>query len=68
MDALSMTVRKAGVATVYLRPGGGEARLYGCISPLGSRRGSSLVAQLLKNLPTVQEILVQSLGWDNPWE
>ncbi|KAI4558483.1 hypothetical protein MJT46_013125 [Ovis ammon polii x Ovis aries] len=28
----------------------------------------SLVAQLIKNLPTMQETWVQSLGWDNPLE
>ena len=29
---------------------------------------ASLVARLIKNLPTVQETWVQSLGWDNPLE
>ena len=29
---------------------------------------ASLVAQLVKNLPTVQETWVQSLGWENPLE
>ena len=28
----------------------------------------SLVAQMVKNLPAVQEIWVQSLGWEDPWE
>ena len=27
-----------------------------------------LVAQLVKNLPTMQETLVQSLGWEDPLE
>ena len=27
--------------------------------------GASLVVQLVKNLPAVQEIRVQSLGWEN---
>jgi len=27
---------------------------------------SSLVAQKVKNLPTMQQIPVQSLGWDDP--
>ena len=27
---------------------------------------ASLVAQLVKNLPAVQEIWVQSLGWEDP--
>ena len=30
--------------------------------------GSSLVAEMVKNLPTVQETWVQSLGWDDPLE
>ena len=29
---------------------------------------ASLVAQLVKNLPVVQETLVQFLGWDDPLE
>ena len=68
MDALSMMARKAWVAIIYLRPGGGGARLCSCFSPLGSRRRSSLVVQPLKNLPAMQETLVRSLGWDNPLE
>ena len=28
----------------------------------------SLIAQLVKNLPAVQETLVQSLGWEDPLE
>ena len=30
--------------------------------------GTSLVAQLVKNLPAVQEIWVRSLGWEDPLE
>ena len=30
--------------------------------------GASLVAQKAKNPPVMQEILVQSLGWENPLE
>ena len=30
--------------------------------------GASLVAQKVKNLPTMQESQVQSLGWENPLE
>ena len=30
--------------------------------------GASLVAQLIKNLPAVQETWVQSLGWEDPLE
>ena len=29
---------------------------------------ASLVAQLVKNLPAMQEIWVQSLGWEDPLE
>ena len=28
----------------------------------------SLVAQMVKNLPAVQEVQVQSLGWEDPLE
>ena len=30
-------------------------------------RQASLVAQMVENLPTVQETWVQSLGWKYPW-
>ena len=30
--------------------------------------GASLVAQMVKNLPAMQETRVQSLGWENPLE
>ena len=30
--------------------------------------GASLVAQLVKNLPAMQEIWVHSLGWEDPLE
>ena len=26
------------------------------------------MAQIVKNLPAVQETWVQSLGWEDPWE
>ena len=29
---------------------------------------ASLVAQTVKNPPTMQETQVQSLGWEDPWE
>ena len=42
---------------------------------LGEGRGyplqdswASLVAQLVKNLPAMQETWVRSLGWEDPWE
>ena len=30
--------------------------------------GASLIAQLVKNLPAMQETWVHSLGWDDPLE
>ena len=30
--------------------------------------GASLVAQLIKNLPAMQETWIQSLGWEDPLE
>ena len=29
---------------------------------------ASLVAQMVKNLPAMQEAWVPSLGWEGPWE
>ena len=29
--------------------------------------GASLVAQLVKNLPAMQETLLRSLSWEDPW-
>ena len=41
-------------------------------TPLGYYRisptGASLVAQMVKNLPAMQETQVQSLGWEDPLE
>ena len=31
-------------------------------------KGASLVAQMVKNLPAMQEIWVQLLGWEDPLE
>ena len=33
-----------------------------------SKAGASLVAQMVKNLPAMQETQVQSLGWEDPLE
>ena len=41
-------------------------RVYDCETPLYS--GASLVAQLIKNLPSVQETWVWSLGQEDPLE
>ena len=32
------------------------------------REGASLVAQMVKNLPVMQETQVQSLAWEDPME
>ena len=39
-----------------------------CVMPIKSQFGTSLVAQLLKNLPAVLETWFQSLGWEDPLE
>ena len=46
-------------------PGSGRSPGEGIGYPL---QYSSLVAQMVKNLPTVWETWVQSLGWEDPLE
>ena len=48
-----------------LIPGSGRSAGEGISYPL-QYSWASLVAQLLKNLPTMQETLDQSLGWEDP--
>ena len=48
-------------------PGSGRSTEEGIGYPLQDSR-ASLVAQLVKNLPAMQETWVQSLGWENPPE
>ena len=36
--------------------------------PLESTLGTSLVAQMVKRLPTMQETRVRSLSWEHPLE
>ena len=48
-------------------PGSGRSPGEGIGYPL-EYSWVSLVAQLVKNLPTVQETWVQSLGWEDPLE
>ena len=50
-----------------LIPGSGRSTGEGIGYPL-QYSWTSLVAQLVKNLPTVQETWVQSLGWEDPLE
>ena len=40
-----------------------KSAVFTCISP-----GASLVAQLVKNPPAMQETSVRSLGWEDPLE
>ena len=48
-------------------PGPGRSSGEGIGSPL-QYSWVSLVAQLVKNLPTIQETWVRSLGWEDPPE
>ena len=48
-------------------PGSGRSTEEGIGYPL-QYSWASLVAQLVKNLPAMQETWVQSLGWENPPE
>ena len=42
--------------------------IYGTTQASECSHWTSLVAQMVKNLPSVQEIWVLSLGWGNPLE
>ena len=48
-------------------PGSGKSTREGVEDPL-QYSWASLVAQLIKNLPAMQETWVQSLGWEDPLE
>ena len=50
-----------------LFPGSGRSTGEGIGYPL-QYSWASLVAQLVKNLPAMQETWVQSLGWEDPLE
>ena len=39
-----------------------------CFNPHYGTQRASLVAQMVKNLPTMEETRVQSLGWEDPLE
>ena len=45
-----------------------EIELVFCSLPHPPQSPASLVAQTVKNLPSVWETWVQSLGWENPLE
>ena len=38
------------------------------LNPASGTTWASLIAQLVKNLPVMQETLVQFLGWEDPLE
>ena len=48
-------------------PGSGKSTREGVEDPL-QYSWASLVAQLIKNLPAMQETWVQFLGWEDPLE
>ena len=48
-------------------PGSGNSPGEGIVDPL-QYSGASLVAQMVKNLTTVWETWVRSLGWEDPLE
>ena len=48
-----------------LTPGSGKSSGEGISCPL-QYSWASLVAQMVKNLPAMQEACVQSLGWEDP--
>ena len=50
-----------------LIPGSGRSAREGIGYPL-QYSWASLVAELVKNLPAIQETWVQSLGWEDPLE
>ena len=41
---------------------------YNLLGKVGKCKTYSLVAQMVKNLPAMQETRVQSLGWEDPLE
>ena len=50
----------------YFFSGGGRSTIH--IITIYGKSGASLVAQLVKNPPTMQETWVRSLGWEDPLE
>ena len=58
---------KVSVWDAGLIPGSGRSHGEGTGCPL-QYSSASLVAQMVKNVPALQETWVQSLGWDDPLE
>ena len=50
----------------YFFSGGGRSTIY--IITIYGKSWASLVAQLVKNPPTMRETWVRSLGWEDPLE
>ena len=59
-----------GAALKFRVGGRGEEdrRGFGGEEDLGRHISRTLIAQLVKNLPAMQETLVLSLGWEDPLE
>ena len=53
---------------IYFLPALPHTNSHLIINSLKSVTGASLMAQMVKNLPTMQEIEVRSLGWEDPLE
>ena len=55
---------------IWLDPVNGWSSLGsdGCQSVLFVAEGASLVARMVKNLPTMQETWIRSLGWEDVLE
>ena len=55
--------------SVFLEKGQGHLGLVlVCQLPIGTCHRASLIAQLVKNPPAMQETPVQFLGWEDPLE
>ena len=66
---LTPSKRNAVTSVQYFCPGKPVKRLHAQgIDWVSSQRWASLVVQLVKNLPAMQETWVQSLGWEDPLE
>ena len=60
-------VNAGDIRDLGLIHGSGRSPGRGQGNPLQYSLGTSLVAQMVKNLPAVQETWVQSLGQEDPW-
>ena len=47
---------------------GGYLTHTGSLAKASSQHGASLVAQVVENLPAMQETWVRSLDWKDPWK